>query len=78
MKPSTRIKEIYDKLFLEKGIWVDIDLHSQAVVQYLDEQHEKNKPCEHTDSYQVDPQTGDVFYNVCNKCGVLFLAKKEE
>ena len=30
--------------------------------------------CEHKSAYQVD--SGDIFYNVCNDCGILFLAKK--
>lgn len=43
-----------------------------ATLMYLDEDYEKNQPCEHRDSYQVDGRDGEVYYNVCNSCGVLF------
>lgn len=46
----------------------------KAIMSYLYEQWEKNRPCEHKSAYQVD--SGDIFYNVCNDCGVLFLDDK--
>ena len=41
------------------------------IIAYINKNH-----CEHTDSYQVDSFSGDVYYNVCHNCGILFLAKK--
>lgn len=71
-KPSERIYQIARERGLSKQFpaWNDTDI----ILQYLDEEYEKNKPCEHKDSYTVD-STSDVYYNVCNDCGVLFLGK---
>ncbi len=72
MKPSERIKEIYDSFKNGEHLGVE---HAHAIIKYLDEEYEKNKPCEHKDSYRVDSiMQDDVYYNVCNDCGVLFLA----
>lgn len=76
MKPSERIYQIWEELCKAKGLELDslgsMPYHPYAIAKYLDE----NQPCEHRSSYQVDSLVGNVFYNVCNDCGVLFLAKK--
>jgi len=76
-KPSERIREEYELIKRKTDSKVE-DLHKclTAVMRYLDEEWSKNQPCKHEDSYQVDSLVGDVFYNVCNDCGVLFLANK--
>ena len=76
MKPSKRIIEIMAKIFLDEGEYESSKIFHSAILRYLDEESEKNKPCEHKSSYQVDEQIGEIYYNVCNDCGVLFLAKK--
>lgn len=74
-KPSERIYEIQKNNQKE---WPNDPRPSiSAIIQFLDEEYEKNKPCKHKDSYQVDSQIGDVYYNVCNDCGVLFLANRD-
>lgn len=77
MKPSQRIREIH--LELEKSYNDPItklmgfdDTFHRAVLNFLDEEYERNKPCEHKSAYQVDQN--DVYYNVCNDCGILFLS----
>lgn len=66
MLPSKRIEELRNVS----------ETVMDALIKYLDEEHEKNKLCEHKDAYQVD-SLGDVYYNVCNDCGVLFLAPQK-
>ena len=74
MKPSERINECFnarqgemasDSFYIRKAF--------NEISKILDEIF-----CEHKDSYQVDSQIGDVFYNVCNDCGILFLANKKD
>lgn len=77
LKPSERIKELhlieeFNKYPIAKLMGFD-DTFKKAVLNYLDEEWEKNRPCKHLDTYQVDGYN-DVYYNVCNDCGVLFLA----
>ncbi len=57
MKPSERIYQIHRELGT-----------ITAIIQYLDEEYEKNKPCEHK-SYQVLPSGN----NVCMDCDVIFI-----
>lgn len=85
MKPSQKIAEHFDRILRERPGAVDLihkDKHHQwkveiaAIKDYLDEEYEKNRPCEHKSSYRVDG-LGEVYYNVCDDCGVLFLAKKD-
>lgn len=76
MKPSQRIQEIREELQIRfpgsaSNLW-----ETEAVIMYLDEVYEKNKPCEHKYSYQVEGY-GDIYYNVCDDCGVLFLSKRK-
>lgn len=83
MKPSERIK----KLIKEKQSEIDqqsnqleayLTVVIGGILDYLDEEYEKNKPCEHKSAYQVESMNGDeVYYNVCNDCGILFLSKKD-
>jgi len=70
MKPSKRIEQIAYGLNNDYGVSELLF----AIKRYLDEEWEKNKPCQHKSSYTVD-STSDVYYNVCNDCGVLFLGK---
>ena len=74
MKPSDKILKLVRKKFGD--VASDYE-YICGIMAYLDEEYEKNKPCEHKSAYQVDSSLGDVYYNVCNDCGVLFLAKEE-
>ncbi len=72
MKPSEKIKKIIEEKY-------KTSIKSRqicAILEYLDEEHEKNKPCEHKNSYQEESPLHA--YNVCNDCGVLFLATPKE
>lgn len=74
MKPSERIRVLCDEVkqeWLGNQSLTDHEKIIVAMLNYLDEVF-----CDHKDSYQVDAQIGDIFYNVCNDCGILFLAKK--
>lgn len=71
MKPSERIKEAFkvkphevcsDNVYLLRAF--------EEIGNILDEIQ-----CKHTSSYQVEG-FGDVYYNVCNDCGVLVLASQ--
>lgn len=81
MKPSERINQI----IREGGNEVNLDgpgsyykiSKNEAIIQYLDEEYEKNKPCDHKNSYIVDSIHRDICYNVCEDCGVLFLAAQD-
>lgn len=55
-KPSKRIKEIVR----EKLGYEELTTELEIIAQYLDEQYEKNKPCEHKNI------TDDL---VCEDCG---------
>lgn len=57
MKPSDRIKEILQS----KSIYGSLN---EAIVQYLDEQYEKQKPCEHKNKNWVSMI--DAF--ICKDC----------
>lgn len=74
MKPSEKIREIMK----QKGEIIFGEFMPnpkvEAILQYLDE----NQPCEHKSAYQVESIVGDgIYYNVCNDCGVLFLAHEK-
>lgn len=70
-KPSDRIIEIRNSM----NGFLAPEIIAQAIMKYLDEQYEKNKPCKHKSSYQVQDQSApNIYYNVCNDCGVLFLS----
>lgn len=76
MKPSERINRIFADLKnknRKRKLIEEKELFIQSILNYLDEEYDKNKPCEHKSSYQVEG-FNDVYYNVCNDCGVLFLA----
>lgn len=62
MKPSERIKEIYDSFEEDKHIGVK---HHFAIIQYLDEQYEQNKPCQHKN---IEDFKG---LDSCKDCGVV-------
>jgi len=48
MKPSLKIQEIYHNLVKdEKDINYISNALPRAILQYFDEEWEKNKPCEH-------------------------------
>jgi len=51
-------------------------LDPKKLAEFLFEEYEKNKPCQHKSAYQQESSDGEMFYNVCNDCGVLFLAGK--
>ena len=62
MKPSERIKEILrtpDK----NGFYTS---ETGAILAYLDEPHEQQKPCEHTEKIAWKK------YMVCKKCGGVY------
>lgn len=62
MKPSKRIAEIQEKLRSENGgVWVGIN---DAIIQYLDEEWEKNHPCEHLHTEPFGPSGIEV----CQDC----------
>lgn len=69
--PSERIR----KIMIEKYGTPIVSRQISSILEFLDEEWEKMKPCKHESSYQVEG-IGDVYYNVCNDCGVLFLAGK--
>lgn len=70
MKPSEIIKQKGEMIFGEFMLNSKVD----AILQYLDE----NQLCEHKSAYQVESICGDgIYYNVCNDCGVLFLAHEK-
>lgn len=48
MKPSERVQEIFGELS-RKNPLSEVNA-VRAIVQYLDEQYEKNKPCEHLET----------------------------
>lgn len=70
-KPSERIRELHID-YIEKGQAHGIGFQN-AVLTYLDEQHEQNKPCEH--ECREEFSMGNVFkgveYNRCIECKVL-------
>ncbi len=67
MKPSEKIKQIL-KTPDSNGMFTS---ETGAILDYLD----ANAPCEHKDAYQVE--SPEIYYNVCNDCGVLFMAKRD-
>ena len=82
-KPSEKIEKLFQEILAENPErgrrilsgeeMVKIKCELLAIKKYLDESH-----CEHKDAYQVDSQMSDIYYNVCNDCGVLFLADQDK
>lgn len=68
MKPSERIEEIHKELNDRNSPRYSNNDYSfaRAITDYLDEEYEKNKPCEH-DWRAVD--ISDIDY--CKKCKIL-------
>lgn len=68
MKPSERIMEIRDQngTSLMNTINPGFDMFV-ALCQYLDEEHEKNKPCEH--EWKGHLECTSLIW--CHKCGIL-------
>lgn len=63
MKPSERIKQIKKEIWDRRGFrgnLVDI----WAIIQYLDEEWEKNKPCQHKRTEVWDMEKGEQ----CKEC----------
>lgn len=48
MKPSQRIQEIFNEM--AKKTLYPKSSELPAILQYLDEKYEKNKPCEHSNT----------------------------
>ena len=62
-----------EKIFLDEGEFDSTKIFNSAILMYLDEKY-----CEHHSAYQIESLVGDeVYYNVCNDCGILFLANKD-
>lgn len=62
MKPSERILEIWKEL-VNKGA-KNPDMQ-KSILHYLDEEYEKNKPCEHEETEVWNDM------DVCKKCNIL-------
>lgn len=61
-KPSERISEIENQ---------DNNTNrTDAIIQYLDEQHEQNKPCEHKNIL-----THSEGYDICQDCNLVGMFK---
>lgn len=66
MKPSERIKEIFYELNTKNDFGFEKNI-IDSIIQYLDEEYEKNKPCEHKNTHD----SADGLYDVCKDCGVV-------
>lgn len=62
MKPSERIKQIREGM---TG-WID---PIEPIMQYLDEEYEKNKPCEH--EWETSGMETFMGVKVCKKCRII-------
>lgn len=62
--PSKRIYEIAKEMdtYLGNEVLTSVP----AIIQYLDEEYEKNKPCEHEETESWND------YMVCKKCKIMF------
>lgn len=67
MKPSEKIQELAESTDMDFSIRGTTSGYITAILQYLDEQWEKNKPCEHgeTDKNVM----GDIACLTCSSCG---------
>lgn len=65
MKPSDRLKELFIQDKKENPQNNSIASSLNALVNYLDEEYERNKPCEHEET------EAHGFYKVCKKCNCL-------
>ncbi len=67
MKPSERIKEILEDFAKNRNYYPnDASVFSQAIIDYLDEEAEKNKPCEHK---ETEDYKGAKYCLNCNLVG---------
>ena len=77
-KPSERIKEIYEHN-KKKDTAQLVHNYLFSVVEYLDEQHEQNKPCEHESCQFINREVGATqssyglipgtyYSHYCNDC----------
>lgn len=68
MLPSERIQEIFKDL-KKKDTAQRVHTYLSAVIEYLDEQYEKNKPCEHKE-IELFVYKGKVTdgIKICKKC----------
>lgn len=66
MKPSEKIIEIFENRKLDSENEPTTELFNSILV-FLDEEYERNKPCEH----DLHPHTDCRAIKVCYKCGIL-------
>lgn len=72
MKPSERIEEIMAENF-GKNVTEDADpvrAWLRAILDYLDEQWEKEQPCKHEEMVPVD-ESSTISLSYCKKCRAL-------
>lgn len=62
--PSERVRELYQEQVKLKPELRGVDLITWAIVEYLDEQYEQQKPCEHSNK-TLSHVTGKL---TCDKC----------
>lgn len=76
MKPSERIAEVKKEILKKHPETHKVsNFDMLALIEYLDEEWETYKPCKHEDFYNEESNDGSIAYNVCQDCGVLFLAE---
>lgn len=68
MKPSLKIEEIRRAMSDKSGITVELAHIIPAIIQYLDEEYERNKPCEHKTTEIREDGYGRKFKK-CMVCG---------
>lgn len=68
MKPSLQIREIAKKINKDPNAndlqYVIVEI--QAILDYLDEEYERNKPCEHEETESWND------YIICKKCKIMW------
>ena len=75
MKPSEIIEKKYDsklRIFTENETYNlarQVEHYFDSITEYLDEQYEKYKPCEHRSSTGTIHSNGQL---LCDKCGQFF------
>ncbi len=65
MKPSSRIETLRWENQKENPSGDPIYWISRAIIQYLDEEYERNKPCEHLETEEIRGMDS------CKKCGAM-------
>lgn len=65
------VRELKEKEKFKNAGVADIIILAKKINEII----ESYKPCKHESAYQVEG-FNDIYYNVCNDCGVLFLASK--